>query len=446
MSLWFKSGRESFNLAKKDTKRIIQDIKDNDYIINDELFDVYSKNFNKAIDAVFSDGENPELSSEFRANINRFSAYKTAKEVAAIRKTSSDDGAESVVNAFNRYQTAEYNTTVTRARTAKQFDEFSKSDAPNIMWLPSRSVELREEHIPFYNKIWAKDDVFWTKNLPGTLWNCKCDWAETYRDVTNNQGLGNNDVSNQGLKGNPALTGEIFSNDHNYFKGWSDEDRNFNNHFPAFRNDKKITSIEDVSRVVSRCKYLFKNGFKEVKFAFINGNGSTDKAGTINLTPKTRDLCIQALDNINNNKDNTQEQDEALFSLWHEITHNRHNGTESAGDYYFNRRFMELANEFVARKTFTWFYNNILGGNFKNTDLLKTRNNNQKYSLWVERFQQAINEHCKGKEKQVYDYVFNWLVNKPYDNQFQGLVNALEIYSNLTNDEAFNIVKCFCDK
>ena len=82
------------------------------------------------------------------------------------------------------------------------------------MWLPSRSVNQREQHILFYNRVWAKNDPFWDHNQPGTLWNCKCDWQQTDDPVTQNNPKKN--ISNQGLEGNPAKTGEIFSDKASY--------------------------------------------------------------------------------------------------------------------------------------------------------------------------------------------------------------------------------------
>ena len=123
-------------------------------------------------------------------------------------------------NKFNRWLAAEYNTAVARSRTAKQWSEWDSSEErslfPNIMWLPSRSATLREQHIPFYNRVWAKDDPFWNHNQPGTLWNCKCDWQQTDEPVTPNNP--NKTVRNQGLEGNPAKTGKIFTDEASYIK------------------------------------------------------------------------------------------------------------------------------------------------------------------------------------------------------------------------------------
>lgn len=74
-----------------------------------------------------------------------------------------------------------------------------------------------------------KDDPFWLTNQPHNLWNCKCDWTETYDDVTDKP---NAQVSAaKGLQGNPAVTGQIFSDDASYFK-------------PVIKNEKAETEVQ----------------------------------------------------------------------------------------------------------------------------------------------------------------------------------------------------------
>ena len=171
-----------------------------------------------------------ELQQKFELNVSRFAAAKAYQVTQLIRRLRVDANgtllpdadyralARAALNTFNRYQAAEYNTAVARARTAKQWIDF-KADAhrnellPNIKWLPSRSAVKRELHISFYNKVWAKTDDFWLQNQPGNLWNCKCDWIETDEPVT---GKPHNVTPARGLAGNPGKTGKIFSNDASY--------------------------------------------------------------------------------------------------------------------------------------------------------------------------------------------------------------------------------------
>ena len=127
---------------------------------------------------------------------------------------------------------AEYNTATARARTAKQWNDFNADPIanelyPNLRWLPSRSANPREEHQAFYWLVLPKTDDFWKQNQPGNLWNCKCDWEETDAPIDTKE-LKADDLAKarkegggihaNGLEGNPAVTGEIFTQGCTYFK------------------------------------------------------------------------------------------------------------------------------------------------------------------------------------------------------------------------------------
>lgn len=95
---------------------------------------------------------------------------------------------------------------------------------PNLRWLPSRSATPREQHMLFYNRVWAKDDPFWAQNSPGNLWNCKCDWEETADPTTD--GNPETPVRHDGLEGNPAHTGEVFTDNCAYVKSCNRKKKN----------------------------------------------------------------------------------------------------------------------------------------------------------------------------------------------------------------------------
>lgn len=189
--------------------------------IHPELYRAYSENLRKAVSGYADD----DLKVQFEANLSRFAAYKAWHATRQMERQLADsDGvvrspeafdrmARAVLNTFNRYQAAEYNTAVARARTAHQWQQFSQGDNmflfPNLRWLPSRSANPREAHMPFYNRVWAKTDPFWQTNQPGNLWNCKCDWEETDDPVTGDNPEGIRPA--KGLEGNPADTGQIFT-------------------------------------------------------------------------------------------------------------------------------------------------------------------------------------------------------------------------------------------
>ncbi len=122
-----------------------------------------------------------------------------------------------ILKQFARWQATEYNTTVARCRTAKQFEQFQAESHlyPNLEWLATRSATPRELHLSFVGIVLPMDDPFWNENQPGNLYNCKCDWKTTDAPIT---GSPVKVVKpSPGLEGNPAKTGEIFTDTHSYY-------------------------------------------------------------------------------------------------------------------------------------------------------------------------------------------------------------------------------------
>ena len=222
-----------YNLSKRELyEKIIQDVLDGKTgDIHPDAYHAYSENLRKAVGGVFPQG-NPgdpyfDLEAQLQANVSRFSAYKAYHLTEQLKKKHDEWGdgddfkkvAKAVLNTFNRYQAAEYNTATARARTAKQWTDFNSDPIanelyPNLKWLPSRSANPREEHIPFYGLVLPKTDPFWQHNQPGNLWNCKCDWEETDDPAATTRPA---TICAKGLEGNPAETGEIFGENCTYF-------------------------------------------------------------------------------------------------------------------------------------------------------------------------------------------------------------------------------------
>lgn len=201
-------------LSAKQDKAAVDAVLASDKPIDQGLFKAYADNFRKAIDAVpLSD---LDLRTQWNANVSRFAAFKAYAATSRIRKVNDEYGreyADRMFRSFNRYQAAEYNTAVARARTGKQWTDFSQTENarlfPSVRWLPSRSATPREEHIQFYYRVWTKDDPFWATNQPGNLWNCKCDWEQTSDGPTSDNPSGT--IARPGLDRNPATSGQIFT-------------------------------------------------------------------------------------------------------------------------------------------------------------------------------------------------------------------------------------------
>ena len=171
---------------------------------------------------------------QIRSNTEVFAAFKAHRmgrdmasrllddngQVKTFREFRKDteDIVDHHVNAWLR---TEYDTAVKRAHRAAEMRQFAdEADVfPNIEWLPSTAVHRREAHIPFYHHIWPVNDPFWDAHKPGDEWGCQCGWRSTDEPVTDNRGLEDPDAApvSPGLGGNPAKTGQLFSDDHPYF-------------------------------------------------------------------------------------------------------------------------------------------------------------------------------------------------------------------------------------
>ena len=150
-------------------------------------------------------------------------------------------------------------------------------------------------------------------------------------------------------------------------------------------------------------------------------NGATDINGTILLSEPILKDCIDAVNNLKNGKENSFVQERSMATLWHEIVHNKN----KPGMIYMTplqRRYMETANEFVARNTLTEFFE-ALGGDLGHRELMENRDNTG-YNRWVLAYQKIINDYGLDKAKVVLS-VQDYLINEPYTKQKEGLVKAL---------------------
>ena len=223
-----------FVLADKTkSQQLIAEIAASNSDISQTLFNNYSKSLQKAVENVFGKTEygdkNFEIQRQFAANAGRFAAYKAYHVTGAVRRQRVNQSgairsdsefyeyAQKVLNAANRYQAAEYQAAIARSRTARQWREFQDDpDVPNLKWIPSLAARQREDHKKFYGLVLPKNHPFWQTNQPGNLWGCRCDWIETFDDAADKAPAGPPPA--RGLEGNPAQTGEIFTDRASYFK------------------------------------------------------------------------------------------------------------------------------------------------------------------------------------------------------------------------------------
>ncbi|MBE6331671.1 MAG: hypothetical protein E7070_05145 [Bacteroidales bacterium] len=233
---------------------------DTDLPVSPQLYEHYGKALRRSVDVTFTQDNGSGLSDRLRANASWFAAHKSAYVMQALRDVQLDptipddqkpDALRAMLRLFDRWTDAEVNTATARARTAKQFEEFMQPDNarlfPNLRWIASRSADPRASHTKFYDRVWAKTDPFWQTNAPGTEWNCKCDIEETDDPVTDNSGVPHH-IPPRGLEGNPAETGQLFSENASYVRGTKGVERD------CQKIEQKALIRAHTDRVVGECE------------------------------------------------------------------------------------------------------------------------------------------------------------------------------------------------
>jgi hypothetical protein len=201
--------------------------------LHPELYELYKNNYHKAVRSVFGqpeyDSKYFEHAMKFELNTARFAAYKSHYATQVLVGSHNampvkfEFNSNKILKQFARWQATEYNTAVSRCRTAKQFIQFQDEAHlyPNLEWLATRSADPRELHLSFVGTVLPIDDPFWEENQPGNLYNCKCDWKTTDAAVTGSPAKAVK--PHPGLDGNPAKTGQIFTDKHPNFKKANDK-------------------------------------------------------------------------------------------------------------------------------------------------------------------------------------------------------------------------------
>ena len=160
---FWAAGLQGYALADKDIfSKVIEEIaSDYDAAINPTLLQSYTDNLIKGVRGVFGGikygDRHYDALNRLERNVGRFAAYKAYHATEQVKRALTAKGtkeqgvsrATAVLKAFNRYQSAEYNTAVSRSRTAKQWIDYTEGPAadlfPNLRWLPSRSASPWEE-------------------------------------------------------------------------------------------------------------------------------------------------------------------------------------------------------------------------------------------------------------------------------------------------------------
>lgn len=218
---------------------------------------------------------------------------------------------------------------------------------------------------------------------------------------------------------------------------------------------KKLSELEPTKSELTELLNNHPEWFKNSKFKKIDlnqawdllflskpePNGYTDLKGNIYLRADIMEDCLTGFRKIQKNKKIKDEKNKerltgkeemALGTLWHEITHNMHNKENDSaittikefysGNSGLNTKYMETANEFVARSTLDKFFKE-LGGKLSHEYLMKDRSNSG-YNDWVLNYMDVIRIHKLDQEK-VLSFVKEGLFETDYSKQKLNLINAL---------------------
>lgn len=169
----------------------------------------------------------------------------------------------------------------------------------------------------------------------------------------------------------------------------------------------------------------FENGDLKLGVETHRGNnGSTWMDGRTYLTTDRLARVKSALGKIGQGKsaEITELEADAMATFWHEITHNRN----KRGNMYLTdtqRAFMELANEFVARKSLPEFYR-VLGCKETPQPQFISNRNSTGYNNMVNNYDFVIKRLGLDFDK-VLESVRRNLFNEVYSDQKTGLKNGL---------------------
>ena len=211
--------------------------------ISPTLFFAVRDYFHKAIDDGLINSANADIDNEtafidaLKHSADVFSLHRSANQCALLTEAMLDsDGnlksfeqfkkdTQAINNHYNKaWLRTEYDTAVLRAQMGADWKMFQR-DAdvlPNLRWMPTTSVSPRDEHKVFWSQglTLPIDDKFWNKHRPGDQWNCKCWLEQTDAEPTAPEDMPDSadmPEPKAGLRGNPAKTKEIFSQDHPHF-------------------------------------------------------------------------------------------------------------------------------------------------------------------------------------------------------------------------------------
>lgn len=372
-----------------------------------------------------------------------FSGFKTYHSLGEVGLSLKDDkGGIKPFEAFRKdvekinakyntnYLYAEYNHAVTSSQMAAKWHDFEQDgDRYDLQYRTAGDELVRAEHQQLHNITLPQSDPFWAQFLPPNGWNCRCavvqvrknkyPTSDSAKAIETGEQI-TADPKAQMFRFNPGKELKLFPDKHPYNKAPKEAKK------VVAELAKEITTPKEAVEFINSSderKQWFERGFNSLIPTTKRGiNGSTDMRGSITLTKERLTHVLQGLTKIRQGGEVSFEQADALATFWHEITHNRNKN----GDEYLTKLaidYMELANEFVARKTLPEFYKSF-GSKMQYPEFMETRESTG-YNTMVRNYCKLIEKtgaNAKGVLKEVQEHLFN----EHYSQQVKGLTKALQ--------------------
>ena len=410
------------------------------------------------LNGAISDNDIPEaMLKSLKEDTFIFSGLKTNAQLAeASQLLLTDDGKVKSFSAFSKdvasikenynqnYLEAEYQFAVSSSQSAGNWANISNDY--DLQYRTAGDDRVRDSHDALRDTTLPTDDAFWVSYYPPNGWRCRCTAVQVRKgkfEVSDSEkaiskaDTATTQIGKDGknklaiFRFNPGIQKVVFPPAHPYNKvaGADKVRKELKNNY-GFTIDKEIKTANDLSESIGSFATFnpeyFVHGYLHTKTTTKRGvNGYTTMRGDIYLT-KTKFKDVQdGFNNIRNGKPTTLDQEDSISTLHHEMWHNA-NKPGNIRMTTDQTKTMELANEFVSRKTLPEFMKK-LGGKLENESLINNRKSTG-YNKMVINYDTLI-EWSKGDKTKVLETVKDHLINGRYDNQMEGLVKAIQLHS-----------------
>lgn len=384
----------------------------------------------------------PELTAALCNNVFIFSGLKTYHSLSEVGLSLTDEegntksfadfhrDVKAIDDRYNsNYLYAEYNHAVHSAQMAVKWHDWEKDgDEYDLQYRTAGDERVREAHQRLDGVTLPPSDKFWDRYLPPNGWNCRCNVVQVLRgdyprsDSDEVTAIGDKYTESpkmQMFRFNAGKTLTIYPEKHPYHKAPAKAKRIVEQMAAELRTPQQVVEFMNASE---ERRAWFERGFKSLIATTKRGvNGYTDMNGLIAMTKERLENVLSGLTKLRQQSEISSDEADALATFWHEITHNR-NKPGNMRLTPLQTQYMELANEFVARKTLPEFYEGV-GAKMQYPEFMDNRRSTG-YNRWVRNYCKAI-ERTGADADKVLEAVREHLFTQSYDDQKNGLINAL---------------------